>query len=234
MPNRKIFTYVSPKTNHEVAAGLCNELPIILRPLTAVEELFPLMSDPSFHTDFVCISIETFLGRADLLDMFDIIHTLATLIKSTIHRESQSTKPRIRDTKIMILVDESTDPKLVKETMNFPDVVSVGWICSKQEDFKDSLEYVEQINSGDFSHDRRALELIKPKKKPITTTNIISLTSRQSQILQLVQDRGASNKTIAKMLGITESTVKLHIGAVLKKYGVRNRTQLALFAKPPR
>jgi DNA-binding NarL/FixJ family response regulator len=54
------------------------------------------------------------------------------------------------------------------------------------------------------------------------------LTNRQSQVMQLVMTSGASNKVIARSLKISESTVKVHIGAILKKYGVRNRTQLAL------
>jgi two-component system nitrate/nitrite response regulator NarL len=47
----------------------------------------------------------------------------------------------------------------------------------------------------------------------------------------MVTNRGASNKMIAKTLNISESTVKLHIGTILKKFGVRNRTQLAIFGK---
>lgn len=59
----------------------------------------------------------------------------------------------------------------------------------------------------------------------------IKLTPRQAQIVSLIKERGASNKIIAKTLSISESTVKLHVGIVLKKYGVKNRTQLALFSK---
>ena len=57
------------------------------------------------------------------------------------------------------------------------------------------------------------------------------MTPRQEQIHTLISTRGASNKVIAKTLNISESTVKLHVSAVLKKYGVKNRTQLALFSK---
>jgi DNA-binding NarL/FixJ family response regulator len=56
----------------------------------------------------------------------------------------------------------------------------------------------------------------------------INLTNRQSQVLSLVCNRGLSNKKIAQVLNISESTVKVHISAILKEYGVRNRTQLAL------
>ena len=59
----------------------------------------------------------------------------------------------------------------------------------------------------------------------------ITLTPRQRQILEIVATRGISNKSIARMLHISESTVKLHMSGILKKFGLRNRTQLALFAR---
>jgi DNA-binding NarL/FixJ family response regulator len=39
---------------------------------------------------------------------------------------------------------------------------------------------------------------------------------------------GASNKEIARQLGITERTVKAHVGAMLEKLGARDRLKLAL------
>lgn len=58
----------------------------------------------------------------------------------------------------------------------------------------------------------------------------IRLTDRQQEIMTLVANRGLSNKKIAQVLNISESTVKVHISSILKAYGVRNRTQLALSA----
>lgn len=56
----------------------------------------------------------------------------------------------------------------------------------------------------------------------------IPLTPQQHKIAHCVAKRGLSNKQIAKQFDIGESTVKLHIGLILKKYGIQNRTQLAL------
>lgn len=58
--------------------------------------------------------------------------------------------------------------------------------------------------------------------------NNIVLTSRQHEVLVLLCHRGIGNKAIANVLNISESTVKIHVSAILKKYGVRNRTQLVL------
>lgn len=66
---------------------------------------------------------------------------------------------------------------------------------------------------------------VKPKHSPE-----IKITSRQSQILTLMCNRGLPNKSIAAVLKISESTVKVHVGAIMKSYGVQNRTQLVLAA----
>ena len=42
--------------------------------------------------------------------------------------------------------------------------------------------------------------------------------------------RGRSNKRIAFELGIAEKTVKTHVGHLLAKLGVTDRTQAALLA----
>ena len=55
-----------------------------------------------------------------------------------------------------------------------------------------------------------------------------TLTPRQSQVLKLICHRGLSNKAIGNILKISESTVKIHTSAILKRYGVKNRTQLVL------
>jgi len=55
-----------------------------------------------------------------------------------------------------------------------------------------------------------------------------SLTDRQQEVFDLIAKRGLSNKQIARVLNISESTVKIHVSAVMKNLCVRNRTQLAL------
>ena len=56
----------------------------------------------------------------------------------------------------------------------------------------------------------------------------IRLTDRQQQVCDLICNRGLSNKQIARALSLSESTVKIHVSAIMRAHGVRNRTQLAL------
>ena len=63
----------------------------------------------------------------------------------------------------------------------------------------------------------------KPAEKP-------PLTTRERQILALVA-RGLANKQIAGRLGISEKTVKTHLGSAFQRLGVSDRTQAALWAE---
>lgn len=56
------------------------------------------------------------------------------------------------------------------------------------------------------------------------------LTARQSQVLDLIA-QGKSNKQIAYDMGVSESTVKLHINALLRSLHVTNRTQAVITAQ---
>jgi DNA-binding NarL/FixJ family response regulator len=58
---------------------------------------------------------------------------------------------------------------------------------------------------------------------------IASLTPRQLDVLALL-GRGKSNREIAYDLGLAEGTVKVHVTAILKALGVKNRTQAVLIA----
>ncbi len=55
------------------------------------------------------------------------------------------------------------------------------------------------------------------------------LTPREREVLQLM-GRGLPNKRIARELELAEKTVKTHVGHVLAKLGVTDRTQAAVIA----
>jgi NarL family two-component system response regulator LiaR len=55
------------------------------------------------------------------------------------------------------------------------------------------------------------------------------LTPREREVLELI-GRGYPNKRIARRLEVSEKTVKTHVGHVLAKLGVTDRTQAAVVA----
>ena len=56
------------------------------------------------------------------------------------------------------------------------------------------------------------------------------LSGRETQILSHLT-LGASNKHIARELGVAEATVKVHVKAILRKVKAANRTQAAMWAQ---
>jgi two-component system nitrate/nitrite response regulator NarP len=53
------------------------------------------------------------------------------------------------------------------------------------------------------------------------------LRDREQQVITLLCD-GLSNREIAKKLGVTEGTVKVHLHAIYGKLGVRSRVELMI------
>ena len=60
--------------------------------------------------------------------------------------------------------------------------------------------------------------------------NASGLTPRQLDVLRLLL-KGEPNKLIARQLGLTEGTVKIHIAAILRALQARNRTEAVIRAR---
>jgi NarL family two-component system response regulator LiaR len=70
----------------------------------------------------------------------------------------------------------------------------------------------------------RVVEALTDEQGPLDR-----LTRREREVLELI-GRGFPNKRIARELEVSEKTVKTHVGHVLAKLGVSDRTQAALVA----
>ena len=192
-----------------------------------VGELFTSLSNPRFSTDLIVVDLDS-ITKVEGTDLFDIISTISTLIKCTVQRINPG-KPVKRAIPIAVSANLETDPDLFKQIAG-TEVIGV-YPCGSKFTVEDKIAAVTVLLTGQCYMPPAIAERIKPAAgKKANKKSTITLTARQAQILQLICNRGASNKVIANTLKISESTVKLHITAVLKKYGVRNRTQLALFA----
>lgn len=131
-------------------------------------------------------------------------------------------------TKVAILVSKPVSKEVIKRYRDagahgiIPKVVGFSFQVSLK-------SYEELLNKGE-SWSLDAIERATPRqsKKQSTDESGMELTERQSQVRKLLCELGLSNKAIARQLNISESTVKIHVGTILKRYGVRNRTQLAL------
>jgi two-component system nitrate/nitrite response regulator NarL len=69
----------------------------------------------------------------------------------------------------------------------------------------------------------------EPECGAASASNDLQLSRREQQILSYLA-QGKPNKVIARLCKITESTVKLHLTAILRKTDTRNRTEAAVWA----
>ncbi len=94
------------------------------------------------------------------------------------------------------------------------DVLSGRYRCVFFPESCTKEELLRQLRQGES---RKTAEIVKP------------LTPRETEVLRKITE-GLSNKEIAKKLGISVETVKEHIRNLLRKTGLADRTQAALWA----
>ena len=200
-------------------------VPCIVDACDSVPGLMCQLANSDHHTDFVAVDLE-YLHLIDCgvegSSMLDVIRSLAVFLKL-------SKTP----SRIVGVVGHDTDPELIRRALEVPEIWTLTQRLGGPWIFEAVVLDVRRYLSGDSTVPQaiRGILNTKPTKKTCQPQDAIMLTPRQNQVLDLVSNRGASNKAIARSLNISESTVKLHMSAILKKYGCRNRTQLAVFSR---
>ena len=71
--------------------------------------------------------------------------------------------------------------------------------------------------------------LVRSRARATAIGGLDALTAREREVLAQVAE-GRSNREIARLLHMSEKTVKTHVSSVLAKLGVADRTQAALYA----
>lgn len=94
------------------------------------------------------------------------------------------------------------------------------------------LEYLSGFARGEKAIPRHvARQILHEFGQPERTRRLVApLTPREEEVLRLVGE-GLTNRQIAEALYLSENTVKNHIKSILEKVQVKNRVQLALFAR---
>ena len=89
---------------------------------------------------------------------------------------------------------------------------------------------IRAVHAGDAQlHPSVASKLMREVAAGSRGKDADALTARELDVLKALA-RGMSNKEIAAELGVAEKTVKTHVSSILRKLGVADRTQAALYA----
>ncbi len=104
---------------------------------------------------------------------------------------------------------------------------AVGYLL-KDSDPRDLLAAIRNAADGHAPLDPRVARALLPGADPASATDGLSV--RETQVLRLVAS-GLANKQVGRKLGISERTVKAHLGRVFRQLGVADRTSAALWAR---
>ena len=213
-----VVVYISPNTEAcPVFVELAEKIGVQSCQLDSLRALFTELGNPSSQMDLIIFDLPG-LYSVSGATIFEIINMVSTLSKCALSQKNPV---------LSVLIEEKSDPTMIKGVLGTEIKVFVpkgSWLGPDEAEFA-----IRNLLNGKTHIPKKILEKVKPVKKQIRSDGI-KLTARQEQVLKLICNRGLSNKGIAAILNISESTVKLHISAILREFGVRNRTQLALAA----
>jgi len=138
-------------------------------------------------------------------------------------REIKQEQP---DARILVLTSFAEDEKVFAAIK----AGALGYLL-KDSMPEELLQAIQAVREGKPSLDpmiafKLVQELDQPSNLPPTEE---PLTPREAEVLELVA-QGLSNREIARRLVISERTVGQHVGHILTKLHLANRTQAALYA----
>lgn len=129
----------------------------------------------------------------------------------------------------LVLVGETCDPARIQEAME-ADVDGYLVETTRPEVFSKALELIVFGERIFPVSQLRQILVQGPEAVGQADSAFEELSDSQMQVLALLAE-AYPNKLIARKLGISESTVKVHVKAILRKTGARNRTDVALRAR---
>ena len=127
--------------------------------------------------------------------------------------------------KVLVLTSFAEDRRIVAAI----EAGALGYLL-KDSSPEDLVRAIREVHRGESSlHPKVAQQLVKKLRRPAEEPEREELTARERKVLALIA-RGLSNREIAKELSISEPTVRTHVSNILRKLGLKSRTQAALYA----
>jgi DNA-binding NarL/FixJ family response regulator len=131
----------------------------------------------------------------------------------------------VPDTRVLVLTSFAAEDQV----MDAVRAGAAGYLLKDVEP-ADISAAIRAVHRGDaFLHPEAAAHVIAAVHHDGQVPGVEQLTARERDVLALIGE-GRSNREIAQELTVTEKTVKTHVSNILRKLGVRDRTQAALIA----
>jgi two-component system, NarL family, response regulator LiaR len=126
----------------------------------------------------------------------------------------------------VVILTSSTDESTVRPAL------AAGAVSYQLKDVAGAelVDTVRRAAQGETTlHPRVAAGLVRTLRDDARPDPLAQLSTREREVLMLIA-QGMSNLSIAERLGIGEATVKTHVGNLLSKLDLTDRTQAAVWA----
>jgi DNA-binding NarL/FixJ family response regulator len=127
-----------------------------------------------------------------------------------------------------VVLSESDDPREREQAF----AAGATVFCIKRAEPDDLASAIRQSFEHSIYFAKSEFVSTMPERPaaPSATESGAGLTKREVEILRLVAE-GHSNSQLAKMLWVTEQTVKFHLSNIYRKLNVANRTEASRWAQ---
>ena len=156
----------------------------------------------------------------------DLLITSEDLEKGYGIRLVEKAKEYSIDLKALIFLERET-PEVVQEAME-AGADGVMFVSSVGTGSGDFVQALSSTNNGSVYYPE-AVRKVATAKVKATPVLIDPLSEREQDIIRCIV-QGMRNNEIADALFISTETVKSHVSTAIQKLGVRDRTQVAVFA----
>ncbi len=105
---------------------------------------------------------------------------------------------------------------------------AAAWVEGRGMTLEEAFEYALH-----FDQETASTTVFVPKEQPSTEEPSYKLTHREKEVAALIK-QGLPNRRIAEELYVSKRTVEVHVSRILKKLGLRSRTQIAVWGATQR
>jgi len=162
--------------------------------------------------EFVAIHVDTLADRKLTISEWD-----------RMMRTNMAMLQPVYPVDVRVVIRKTTPYSIVKQLQKS----SIHGILLDYDEFSPTL-VCDAIDQQLAKEEYWPLDIIDalPGHKANTLKTPNTLTDKQTQVLTLLATKGLSNREIGSAMNITENTVKNHIAAIMKLYGLHKRAQL--------
>lgn len=203
-------------TSDLVTVVLADDHPVVLSGLKSL-----IQHDPMFHVLLACPDGASALEAIRQTNA-DIAVLDMSMPRLTGLEVLQTLEAEMRTTRIVFLTASASDEQIVEAVS-----LGVHGMMLKDAAADALLDCLRIVAAGGrwLASDLVAPAIEREEGRRVEIEKVGALTTRERELVLLVAE-GRSNKDIARKIGVTEGTVKIHLHNIYQKLGVANRTAM--------